>query len=220
MRIIVAITGATGAPFGVRILELLRDAGVEIHLVMSTWGRRTVEHETGRAGREVERLADVTHSVGDLAAVISSGSFRTDGMIIAPCSVRTLAAIANGLADNLVTRAADVVLKERRRLVLLVRETPFSEIHLENMVRLARMGAVILPPTPAFYNHPESIDDILDHLGMRALDQFGLDIETVRTRRWDGRLRRGETDRPLRDETLRDGSRGSAAARPGPRPPR
>lgn len=184
MRLVVGITGATGAPFGVRILECLRAAGVETHLVASTWGRRTVEHESGRSMREVEALADVVHSPGDQGATVSSGSFKTDGMIIAPCSMRTLAAIANGLADNLVTRAADVILKERRPLVLLGREAPLSPIHLENMLKLSRLGVTILPPVPAFYNHPKSVEDIIDHIAMRTLDQFGLELALMP--RWDG----------------------------------
>ena len=135
---------------------------------------------------ELSALASVVHGSGNMAATISSGSFQTDGMVIAPCSMRTLAAIASGCSENLVHRAADVVLKERRRLVLVVRETPLSEIHLENMLKLARMGVTILPPMPAFYNKPQSIDDIVDHIVARVLDQFGIDAAFAR--RWDGRL--------------------------------
>lgn len=185
-RIIVGLTGASGAILGVRILEALRDAGVETHLVLSKWGARTLLHETPHSLEEVQRLASVVHNPGDHGASISSGSFATDGMIIAPCSVRTLAAIAHGTGDNLVHRAADVVLKERRKLVLMVRESPLHEIHLENMLRLARMGTVIMPPMPAFYNHPRSIDDMVNHLVMRALDQFG--IHHDRMPRWDGQM--------------------------------
>ena len=185
MRLIIGITGATGAPFGVRLLELLRDfADVETHLVLSKWARSTIELETPYTAREVADLADVSHGSGDQAAAISSGSFRTDGMIIAPCSMKTLAGIRTGYSDNLLLRAADVVLKERRKLVLVPRETPLSEIHLDNMLALARMGAVMLPPMPAFYSHPASVADIVDHVAMRVLDQFGLDVATAP--RWAG----------------------------------
>ena len=186
MRLIVGITGATGAPFGVRLLELLRDLpDVETHLVMSRWARTTIELETPYTAREVAALADVHHGSGDQAASISSGSFRTDGMIIAPCSMKTLAGIRTGYADGLVGRAADVVLKERRKLVLVPRETPLSEIHLENMLALTRMGAVMVPPMPAFYNHPQCVGDIIDHVAMRVLDQFGIEAP-VDTPRWSG----------------------------------
>jgi 4-hydroxy-3-polyprenylbenzoate decarboxylase len=158
---------------------------VETHLVLSRWARTTIEMETPYTVRQVAGLADVVHGSGDQAASVSSGSFRTDGMIIAPCSMKTLAGIRAGYADNLVGRAADVVLKERRRLVLVPRETPLSEIHLENMLALTRMGAIMVPPMPAFYTRPESIGDIVDHVAMRVLDQFGLDAPTD-TPRWTG----------------------------------
>jgi len=189
MKVIVGITGATGAIYGVRLLELLRDAGVETHLVISRWGARTLVHETPYSREQVEALAAITYPPGDMGAAISSGSFRTDGMIIAPCSAKTLAAIAHGFGDNLIHRAADVVLKERRRLVLLVREAPLSDIHLENMLKLSRMGAVMLPPLPAFYNHPRTIDDLVDHTVSRVLDQFGL--ETSGVERWAGEMEVG-----------------------------
>jgi 4-hydroxy-3-polyprenylbenzoate decarboxylase len=186
MRLIVGITGATGAPFGVRLLELLRDLpDVETHLVMSRWARTTIELETPYTARQVATLADVHHGSGDQAASISSGSFRTDGMIIAPCSMKTLAGIRTGYAEGLVGRAADVVLKERRKLVLVPRETPLSEIHLDNMLALTRMGAVMVPPMPAFYNHPKCVGDIIDHVAMRVLDQFGIEAP-VDTPRWSG----------------------------------
>ncbi|MBI3976544.1 MAG: UbiX family flavin prenyltransferase [Chloroflexi bacterium] len=188
MRLIVGMTGASGAIFGVRLLERLRDLEVETHLVVSKWAERTIEHETACTVAAVQALASVVHPVRNQAAPISSGSFRTDGMVIVPCSVKTLAAIAHGFADNLIGRAADVALKERRKLVLVVRETPLSDIHLENMLKLSRMGAVILPPVPAFYNHPQTIDDVVDHLVARILDQFGLNPDWAR--RWDGRLTR------------------------------
>lgn len=186
-RIIVAITGATGAVFGLRTLQALAAARVETHLVVSKWGLQTIEHETGLALADLQARASVVHGTGNMAATISSGSFRTDGMVIAPCSMRTAAAIAHGNGDNLVHRAADVVLKERRRLVLLPRETPLSELHLENLLKLARMGVCILPPMPAFYNRPASLDDMVDHIVARVLDQFGLDATFAR--RWNGELR-------------------------------
>lgn len=188
MRIVVGISGATGAIYGVRALEALRELDVETHLVISKWGERTIEHETPLSVREVRELAGESHPLGNQAAVISSGSFKTDGMLVAPCSMRTLAAIRHGLADNLLERAADVTLKEGRKLVLLARETPLSQVHLENMLGLARMGAAIVPPVPAFYNRPESIDDLVDHTVVRALDQLGLDPEWAG--RWSGSLGR------------------------------
>jgi 4-hydroxy-3-polyprenylbenzoate decarboxylase len=185
-RLIVAITGATGAVFGVRTLERLREFDVETHLVMSPWGAKTVEHETGLSVKQVKALADVTHRPGDQGATISSGSYATLGMIIAPCSVKTLASISSGFASDLVARAADVVMKEQRKLVLMVRESPLSVIHLENMLKVARMGVSILPPVPAFYNEPATIEDLVDHIVTRALDQFGLHSDS--TPRWDGVL--------------------------------
>jgi 4-hydroxy-3-polyprenylbenzoate decarboxylase len=186
MRLIVAITGATGAIYGVRLLERLRESGVETHLVISRWGARTLLHETPFTREQVEALAAVSYAPADMGAAISSGSFQTDGMVIAPCSAKTLAAIAHGFGDSLVHRAADVVLKERRKLVLVVREAPLSDIHLENMLKLSRMGAVILPPMPAFYSHPVTVDDIVDHTVARVLDQFGLDMGGAS--RWSGEM--------------------------------
>ncbi|WP_353807481.1 UbiX family flavin prenyltransferase [Agromyces sp. SYSU T00194] len=185
-RIVVAITGATGAVFGIRMLERLAEFDVERHLIISKWGAKTIEHETGYSVAEVRALADVAHGHSEQSAVVSSGSFATEGMVVAPCSMKTLASIASGLADDLVGRAADVVLKERRTLVLMVREAPLSAIHLENMLKLARLGVCIMPPVPAFYNAPESVEDVVDHLVTRTLDQFGLHSEA--TVRWDGRL--------------------------------
>lgn len=186
MRIIVAITGATGAIYGVRVLERLREAGVETHLVISKWGARTLLHETPHTREQVEALADVCYPPGDVGAAISSGSFRTDGMVVAPCSAKTLSAIAHGYGDSLVHRAADVVLKERRRLVLSVREAPLSDIHLENMLKLSRMGALIVPPMPAFYNHPRTVDDVVDYTVARLLDPFGLEVRGAE--RWQGEM--------------------------------
>ena len=185
-RIIVGITGATGAIFGVRFLQRLRAFDIESHLIVSAWGAKTIEHETGMSVRQVRELADVSHRPGDQGATISSGSFETRGMIVAPCSVKTLAQVANGFADDLVARAADVVIKEQRKLVLMVRESPLSPIHLENMLSLSRIGVSILPPMPAFYNGPKGLDDMVDHIVTRALDQFGLYSQS--TPRWDGKL--------------------------------
>src|SRR5579885_2189576 len=190
MRLIIGITGASGAIFGVRTLEALRELKVETHLVMSRWARTTIAHETNYSLDDVEQLASEVHREDNQAAAISSGSFKTDGMIVAPCSMKTLAAIRAGYADTLVSRAADVVLKERRKLCLLARETPLSEIHLENMLALSRLGAVIFPPVPAFYNHPKSIRDLVDHIVGRMLDQFGLDMPAMA--RWRGFSASGE----------------------------
>ena len=182
LRITVGISGATGAIFGIRILEALREKGVETHLVMSKWAETTIALETDYSVSEVTKLASFVHSPMNQAAPISSGSFRMDGMIVAPCSMKTLAAIRTGYAEGLIARAADVILKERKKLVLLTRETPLNDIHLENMLTLSRMGAVILPPVPAFYNKPSSIDDMVNHIVARTLDQF--DIDNTLTRRW------------------------------------
>ena len=186
MRLIVALSGATGSIYGIRLLECLRDAGVETHAVISRWGVRTLLHETSYSKEQVEALATKAYAPGDMGAAISSGSFKTDGMIVAPCSAKTLAAIAHGVGDNLIHRAADVILKERRKLVLAVREAPLSEIHLENMLKLARMGVRIMPPLPAFYQHPATVDDIVDHTVMRLLDQCGLPLPS--DARWTGEM--------------------------------
>jgi len=177
-RLIVAITGATGVIYGVRLLEMLRDTPIETHLVISPWGRRTLLHETNYSVDAVLRLADVVYLPNDQGAAISSGSFVTIGMAIVPCSMRTLAAVAHGLGDNLVHRAADVVLKERRKLLLAPRESPLSDIHLENMLKLSRMGTIIIPPMPAFYQRPESLDDVVNQTVVRILDQFGVHLES------------------------------------------
>ncbi len=190
MRLVVGISGATGTIYGVRLLERLRDLGVETHLVLSRWGARTLLHETSYTRDQVQALAHASYSPNDMGAAISSGSFRTDGMVIIPCSAKTLAAIAHGYGDNLIHRAADVILKERRKLVLAVREAPLSEIHLENMLRVSRAGAVVLPPMPAFYLRPTTVDEIVDHTVSRVLDQFGL--ESPGTPRWSGDMGVGE----------------------------
>jgi flavin prenyltransferase len=186
-RLIVGITGSTGAIFGVRLLEALQGSEVETHLIISKWGQRTIEHETGYTVDQVRALAKVVYGTGDMSAEVSSGSFKTHGMVVIPCSVRTLGCIANGYGEHLVHRAADVILKERRRLVLLVRETPLSEVHLENMLKLARMGVTILPPMPAFYNHPKTVGDVVNHIVARVLDQFGIEADFAK--RWDGHMR-------------------------------
>lgn len=179
------MTGATGAIYAVRLLELLRPIEVETHLVMSRWAVRTLLHETSYSRADVEALADVVYNINDQGAAIASGSFLTAGMIIAPCSMRSLAAIAHGLGEHLVHRAADVVLKERRRLLLAVREAPLSDIHLENMLRLSRMGAIICPPVPAFYQKPQTLDDLVTQTCRRMLDQFGIHLPGER---WDGQM--------------------------------
>lgn len=183
-NLIVAITGATGTIFGVRILQLLQGTDVDTHVVISRWGARTLAEETEYTVEQVQAMATHAYPIGDQGAAISSGSFVTLGMVIAPCTMNTLACIAHGHGDNLIHRAADVTLKERRKLVLLVRESPLNDIHLENMLKLSRMGVVIFPPVPAFYNHPQSLDEMVDHVAMRALDQFELHLDVMR--RWDG----------------------------------
>jgi polyprenyl P-hydroxybenzoate/phenylacrylic acid decarboxylase-like protein len=187
-RLVIAITGASGAIYGIRMLQALaRVQGWESHLVLSASGALTTMHEMNLSRREVEAMADVVHAVKDIGASIASGSFACEGMVIAPCSMRTLAAVAHGLADNLVTRAADVMLKERRRLVLLARETPLNLAHLRNMTAVTELGAIVCPPVPAFYQHPASIEDIVAHTVGRALDLFGVPHEGL-VRRWQGLL--------------------------------
>jgi 4-hydroxy-3-polyprenylbenzoate decarboxylase len=181
-RLVVGISGASGAIYGARLLELLRPLPVETHLVISRSAEVTLALETGLKPAELRARADVVHAIGDMAAPIASGSFPTIGMVVAPCSIRSMSEIASGVTTTLLTRAADVVLKERRRLVLLVRETPLHTGHLRTMTALSEMGAVIAPPVPAFYAKPQSLDDMIDHTLGRVLDLFGLDTGTVR--RW------------------------------------
>jgi 2,5-furandicarboxylate decarboxylase 2 len=184
-RLIVAITGATGAAYGVRLLEALRrQRGWESHLVLSDAGALTAWQELGLKRREIERLADAAYSPRDVGATIASGSFLTEGMVIAPCSMKTLAAVAHAHADDLASRAADVVLKERRRLVLLPREAPLNLAHLRNMVAVTEMGGIVFPPVPALYAKPKSIDEMVEHTVARVLDLFG--IRTPGVRRWAG----------------------------------
>jgi 4-hydroxy-3-polyprenylbenzoate decarboxylase len=183
-RLIVGITGATGTIYGVRLLQMLQGEDVETHLVMSKWAARTLLHETTFTPAKLEALATKSYPNTDQGAALSSGSFLTAGMVVIPCSMRTLSAIAQGQGDNLIHRAADVILKERRRLVLVVRETPLSDIHLENMLKLSRMGVIVAPPVPAFYNRPATLDDMVNYTVTRVLDQFGLHLDAKG--RWKG----------------------------------
>ncbi|VVE10701.1 3-octaprenyl-4-hydroxybenzoate carboxy-lyase [Pandoraea communis] len=184
-RLIVAMTGATGAIYGVRLLERLRAmGGVETHLIVSSAAWLTLRHELGLERADVQALADQYHSVREIGANIASGSFATAGMIVAPCSMKTLASVAHGLSDNLIARAADVTLKERRRLVLMVRETPFNLAHLRNMTAVTEMGGIVYPPLPAFYNRPESLDAMVDDTVARVIDLFG--IAPPISMSWDG----------------------------------
>jgi 4-hydroxy-3-polyprenylbenzoate decarboxylase len=190
MRIIVAITGSSGAIYGIRMLEALRAVPkAEIHLILSKGGKLTAALETGWKARDIEKLAHHVHRDQDLAATIASGSFKTAGMIVAPCSMKTLSGIVHSYADNLVVRAADVVLKERRKLVLMPRETPLHLGHCRLLLQAAEMGAIIAPPMPAFYNNPRSIDDMVNHGVGRVLDLF--DIENPLVKRWKGARKRG-----------------------------
>jgi 4-hydroxy-3-polyprenylbenzoate decarboxylase len=192
----VGISGASGVVYGIRLLEILRPLGVETHLIMTRAAEVALAHETALKVAEVQALADVWHPVGDLAAPPSSGSFRTLGMIVAPCSIRSMSEIATGATSTLLTRAADVVLKERRRLVLMVRETPLHLGHLRSMAALAEMGAIIAPPVPAFYAQPATLEDMVDHTLGRILDLF--DLEAPALRRWGEASASGEKLRPLR----------------------
>lgn len=183
-RIVVAMTGATGAILGIRALIALRKLNIETHLVISKWAEATIKYETDYHPSNVKALADHVHSINDMAAPISSGSFKADGMIIVPCSMKTLAAIHGGLSEDLIARTADVMLKERRRLVLVARETPLSEIHLRNMLEVSRAGAIIFPPMPAYYIRPASVDELIDQSVGRMLDLF--DLDTGDFTRWEG----------------------------------
>lgn len=194
-RLIVGISGASGVAYGVRMLQHLRPVDVQTHLVMSRAAELTVAHETSLSAAEIRALADVSHPLGNVGASISSGSFRTLGMVVAPCSVRTMSEIATGVTSTLLTRAADVVLKERRRLVLMVRETPLHSGHLRTMLQLSEMGAIIMPPVPAFYTRPDSIEALIDQSVARALDLFDIDLPLAR--RWGEDL--ATTPRPRGD---------------------
>ena len=198
-RLIVAITGASGAVYGVRLLEALRASGaIESHLVISSSGVMTAQQELDMRRADIEALADVVHNAKDIGATIASGSFKSSGMVIAPCSMKTLASIAHGLADNLVARAADVILKERRRLVLLARETPLNLAHLRNMTAVTEMGGIVFPPVPAFYSRPETLDDIVDHTVGRLLDLFDLPHGGL-VKRWEGMKAQPERSGPAND---------------------
>ncbi len=194
-RLIVGISGASGIIYGVRVLEALRQGGVETHLVMSRSAEVTLAYEMGMKVAEVHALADVVHPIQDIGASIASGSFRTEGMIVAPCSIKSMSEIAAGTTGTLLTRAADVVLKERRRLVLMVRETPLHMGHLRTMANVSEMGAIVMPPVPAFYHKPKTIDDIVNQTVGRALDLFGFDLGIVK--RWGEEPAEGE-ERPVR----------------------
>lgn len=184
-RIVVGLSGSSGPHYGVRLMEVLRaHTDHEVHLVMSKGAKATIEIEMGRDPAEVAELAHVVHDERNLAASIASGTFVTDGMVIAPCSIKTMAAVANSLNDNLIVRAADVCLKERRRLVMLVRETPLHAGHLRMMTDVTNAGGVILPPVPGFYHDPQTIDDLIDHTVVKTLDQFGIHVDIIR--RWSG----------------------------------
>ncbi|MBC3812691.1 UbiX family flavin prenyltransferase [Undibacterium aquatile] len=184
-RLIIAITGATGSVYGVRLLQVLQaNPDVETHLLISEAGVLNLHQELDMKRKDVETFADVVHHVRDVGASIASGSFQSDGMVIAPCSMKTLASVAHGMSDNLITRAADVVLKERRRLILMVRETPFNLAHLRNMTAVTEMGGIIFPPLPGFYHRPQSIQEMVDHTVGRVLDMFTLPHEL--TPRWQG----------------------------------
>jgi 4-hydroxy-3-polyprenylbenzoate decarboxylase len=192
VRIILGITGASGSVYGLRLLEKLRARpGVEVHLLMTPAGERTFTFETGRKTGEIKEMAHFAYSVQDIGARLASGSFVTNGMVVAPCSVHTLSAIASGVSSNLLLRAADVTLKERRRLILMVRETPFHLGHLRAMTALTEMGAIIAPPIPGFYHHPQSVRDLVDDSVDRVLDLLGLPAEDAR--RWDPQATSGET---------------------------
>jgi 4-hydroxy-3-polyprenylbenzoate decarboxylase len=199
-KLIIGISGASGVIYGIRLLETLRAiGGVETHLIMSRFGRLNIEIETTHTVQYVESLADVVHNFSNQAASISSGSFKTDGMVIAPCSMKTLSAIANSSADSLLTRAADVVLKEQRRLVLMPREVPLHVGHCKLLYEAAQLGAVIAPPMPAFYSEPQTIDDLINHSVGRVLDLFDLDAGNFK--RWEGPNSRQENEKPDEPKT-------------------
>lgn len=185
MEIVVAVTGATGAVYAVRLMEALKAVShVRTHLILSAWGEKTLNLETGHSAEYLRGLADYAYDCRDLGSGTASGSFLTDGMVILPCSMKTLGAIANGYENNLVTRSASVMIKEGRKLVLCPRETPLSAIHLENMLKLSRLGVRILPPMPAFYNRPQTVEELVDYHVMKVLDQFGLPFDGAH--RWNG----------------------------------
>lgn len=189
-RLVIGVTGASGAVYARRALEALRETDVETHLILSKASEMTIRYELDQSAADFAALADIRYAIGDVGAPVSSGSFKTLGMLIAPCSIKTMSEIATGVTGALLSRAADVVLKEQRKLVLMVRETPFHLGHLRTMTQLAEMGAVIAPPLPAFYAEPQSVDDLVDQSVGRALDQFG--IETPLVKRWGEDLAKGK----------------------------
>lgn len=182
-RMVVGITGASGIQYGIRVLETLKRQQIETHLIMTKAAHQVRHHETSLSTDEIHQLADCVYNIQDIGCSLASGSYQTLGMIVAPCSMHTLAEIANGFSSNALTRAADVMLKERRRLVLMVRESPFNQAHLENMLKVTQMGGIICPPVPAFYNKPENLDDIINHSVGRVMDLFHL--ETTLVKRWE-----------------------------------
>ena len=184
MTIVVGMSGASGAIYGLRLLEQLREQGAKVHLILSRSGEKTLYLETGKSAAEVKKLVDFSYSVEDISCRLASGTFPTDAMVIAPCSIHTMSAIAHGISSNLLVRTADVTLKERRKLILMVRESPFHLGHLRTMTALAEMGAIIAPPIPGFYNKPQTIGDIVDHSVDRVLDLLGL--PSAKAKRWDG----------------------------------
>ncbi|PWU11077.1 MAG: 3-octaprenyl-4-hydroxybenzoate carboxy-lyase [Terriglobia bacterium] len=184
MTVVLGISGASGAIYGLRLLEFLRELNVEIHLILTRSGEKTIFLETGKSAAEIRGLANYSYAVEDISCRLASGSYPTDGMVIAPCSIHTMSAIATGISSNLIVRAADVTLKERRKLILMVRESPLHIGHLRNMTLLAEMGAIVAPPIPAFYHKPETVMDIVDHSVTRVLDLLGLPAPNAR--RWEG----------------------------------
>ncbi len=184
MKVVVGISGGSGAIYGVALLKILREFNIETHLVVSTMGEYVTNHECGVDLEELKCLATYYHDNKNLAASIASGSFKTDAMVIVPCSMKSVSAVANGMSDNLLTRAADVIIKENRKLIVVPRETPLSQIHLENMLKLSKIGVTVMPPSPAFYNHPQDIGDIVSGVVARILDQLGIEHDLVK--RWDG----------------------------------
>lgn len=184
MKVVVGISGGSGAIYGVALLKILKEFNIETHLVVSTMGEYVTNHECGLDLEQLKSLATYYHDNKNLAAPIASGSFKTDAMVIVPCSMNSVAAVANGMSNNLLTRAADVTIKENRKLIVIPRETPLSQIHLENMLKLSKAGVVVMPPSPGFYNHPEDIGDIVGGIVARILDQLG--IEHDLSERWNG----------------------------------
>lgn len=207
-KIVVGITGATGAPYAIRVLSILRELGVQTHLVMSKWAMATMKYETTMTELDIRRLAHASYTARDMSSPIASGSFQHDGMIIVPCSMKTLSAVRTGFCDDLVSRAADVSIKEGRKLVLVVRETPLSEIHLENMLGVRRAGAVIFPPVPAFYTRPASLEEMVEQSVGRMLDSLGINVETFP--RWNG-FEKSPAARSYQTGELRDGLGDTAA---------